>query len=254
MDLEELRVAELCALLVNGGNRGAVADRGSRAAAIDLARAARCEDDDVSRERDDLHGVHVLCDDAAADAVLVLDDADEFPELILLDAALDFPAADLLVESIEELLARRGARKARALVLLAAEVAEVEDAFCRARERHAHAVEHLDELRSCFDHALDSELVREEVAAVDRVIEMLVDGVMLALRVHAGIDAALGAEGMRTLDRAIGEQVYLAAAFADFQRRHEAGQAATDDDDLIFWFVSHSLSPFQYRVTSQSST
>ena len=243
MDLQELGVAELRTLLIDGGDGGAVADRRRRAAAVDLARAARREDDDVSGERDDLHRVHVLRDDAAADAVLVLDDADELPELVLFHAALDFPAADLLVERVEELLARRGAGEAGALVLLAAEVAEVENALRRARERHAHAVEHLDELRRGLDHALDSELVGEEVAAVDRVIEMLVDGIMLALRVHAGVDAALGAEGVGALDGAVGEEVYLAAALANLERRHEAGEAAADDDDLIFWFVSHSLSP-----------
>ena len=244
MDLEEFRVAELSALLVNSGNSRTVADRRSRAAAVYLARAARCEDDNVSRERDDLVGVHVLRDDTAADALFVLDDLDEFPELILLDAALYFPTANLLVESVEELLARRGASEDRALVLLAAEVTEVENAFSRARERHAHAVEHLDELRCSFDHALDSELVSEEVAAVDRIIEVLVDRVMLTLRVHAGVDAALCTEGVGTLDRAVREEVNLAAAFADLQRSHEAREAAAYDNNLIFWFLSHLYSPF----------
>ena len=244
MDLEEFRIAKLSALLVDSRDSRAVADRRSRAAAVNLARAARCEDDDIRRERDNLVGVHVLCDDTAADTLFVLDDLDEFPELILLDAALYFPTANLLIESVEELLARRGAGEDRALVLLAAEVAEVEDTFSRARERHTHAVEHLDELRSSFDHALDSELVSEEVAAVDRIIEVLVDRVVLALRVHAGIDAALGAEGMRTLDRAVREEVNLAAAFADLQRSHEAREAAAYDNNLIFWFLSHLYSPF----------
>ena len=240
MNLQELGVAELSALLVHSGDGGAVADRGCRAAAIYLARAARREDDCVSRERDDLVGVHVLRDDTAADTLLVADDLDELPELVLLHAALDFPATNLLVERVQELLTRRGAREDRALVLLTAEVTEVEHALSRTRERHAHAVEHLDQLRRCLDHALDGELVGEEVAAIYRIIEMLIDGVMLPLRVHAGVDAALRAQGMGAFDRAVGEQVNLAACLADFQRSHKAGEAAAYDDNLFFWFFSHS--------------
>ena len=67
---------------------------------------------------------------------------------------------------------------------------------------------------------------------------MLVNRVMLALEIHAGIDAALGAQGMGTLHRAIREEVNLAAALKDFQSSHKAGQAAAHDDNFYF-FVSH---------------
>ena len=242
MDLDELRVADVCALLVDSGNSRAVADRRSRAASEHLAGAARREDDDIGGERLDLHRVHVLRDDAAADAVLVFDDADEFPELVLLDAALDFPAANLLVERVEKLLPRRRAGEAGALVLLSAEVAEVEVAFWRARKGNAHAVEHLDELRSCLDHALDRDLVREEVAAVDRIIEMLINAVMLALRVHAGVDAALRAQRMGALDRAVGKQVDFAAELTDLDGRHETREtAAYNNDFLLFSHVGSLL-------------
>ena len=248
MNLDELGVADVCALLIDSGNSRAVADRRSRAATEHLAGAARREDNDVGGERLDLHRVHVLRDDAAADAVLVLDDADEFPELILLDAALDFPTANLLVERIEELLTRRRAGETGALVLLTAEVAKVEVAFRRAREGNAHAVEHLDELRRRLDHALDRDLVSEEVAAVDRIIEVLVNAVMLALRVHAGIDAALRTQRVGALHGAVGKQVDFAAELTDLDGRHETRETAAYNND--FFLFSHVGSLLIY--TSQT--
>ena len=43
---------------------------------------------------------------------------------------------------------------------------------------------------------LTGELIGQEVAAIYRIVEVLVDGIMLALRIHAGVDAALRAQGM----------------------------------------------------------
>ena len=159
MNLQEFGVTDFCALLVNSGYGRTIADGGSRAAAIYLTGAAGSKDYHISGESHDFVGVHVLRNDTTANAVFILDDFDEFPEFIFLDAALNFPAANLLVESIEELLTRGGAGKYGTLVLLAAEVTEVKHTFRRTRERHAHAVKHLDQLRSCFNHALNSQLV-----------------------------------------------------------------------------------------------
>ena len=97
MDLDELRVSQMGAVLVDGGHGGAVADGGSRAAPEDLARAAGGQDDHISREGNNLVGIHILGNDAAHNAILVLDDLDELPELVLLHAALNFPAAHLLI-------------------------------------------------------------------------------------------------------------------------------------------------------------
>ena len=240
MNLNELRVADMCALLIGGGNRRAVADRRCRAAAEHLAGAARSEHDHVSRECLDLIRVHVLCNNAADDAVLVLDRTDVFPELILRDLALDLPTTHLLIQCVEELLAGRRASKHGALVLLSAEVAQIQHALSRTRKRNAHAVKHLDQLRCCLNHALNGELVSEEVAAVDRIVKVLVDTVMLALGVHAGVHAALCAERMRTLHRAIGKEVDRTAALTDLHRREKTRQTAADDDNLILWYFSHS--------------
>jgi hypothetical protein len=60
-------------------------------------------------------------------------------------------AAHLLVERVEKLLARRSAREGRAVVERAAEAPEVEQAFGRAREGDAHAVEEVDD-RGAISH------------------------------------------------------------------------------------------------------
>ena len=88
-------------------------------------------------------------------------------------------------------------------MFLPAEISKVKHAFSRPRERHAHAVEHLNQLRRGFNHALDGDLVSQKVAAVNRVVEMLVNAVVFALGIHTGVDAALRAERMRTLNRAV---------------------------------------------------
>ena len=86
---------------------------------------------------------------------------EEVPELELADhllaadgdAVLVFDvdglvAAHLLVERVEELLAGRRAGERGAVEERAAEAAEVEQALGRAVERHAHAVEHVDDARA----------------------------------------------------------------------------------------------------------
>ena len=127
-------------------------------------------------------------------------------------------------------------------MLLPAEIPKIQNALRRACERHAHAIQHFDDLRRGLDHALHGHLVRQEVATVHRIVEMLVDAVMLALRVHAGVDAALGAEGVGALHRAVGKQIHLAAGLADLDRSKEPGDAAADDDDPFCCFIlSHCI-------------
>ncbi len=83
----------------------------------------------------------------------------------------------------------------------------------------------------CFAHVLDGGLVGEEVAAVDGVVEVLPGGVALALEVLGGVDAALGADGVRALDRDDGEEVDVAAGFGDLDDGGEPGEASAYYDD-----------------------
>ncbi len=100
-----------------------------------------------------LHGAEVQGADAAAGAVGVEDGGEELPAFVLGDFAFGLVAADLLVERVEELLAGGGSGEGGAVVEGAAEAAEVEQAFGRAVEGDAHAVEEVDDgralLRTC---------------------------------------------------------------------------------------------------------
>ena len=231
MDLDEFAVGVVRALLEDGGLRRAGADDGVGALAEDGADAAGGEDDGVGREGAQLHGAQVERGDAAADALGVEDGGEEFPAFVLLDLAFGFVAAHLLVERVEKLLAGGGAGKGGAVVERAAEAAEVEQALGSAIEGHAHAVEQIDDAGRGFAHGLDGRLVGEEVAAVDGVVEVLRGGVAFALQVLGGVDAALRADRVRTLDRDDREQVHVAAGFGDLDDRRESGQASANHDD-----------------------
>ena len=100
-----------------------------------------------------------------------------------------------------------------------------------AVEGDAHAVEQVDDGGGAGGHVADGGLVGEEVSAVDGVVEVLVDGVSLALEVLGGIDATLRADGVRTLDRHDGEEIDRAASFGDLDDGGETCEASSDDDD-----------------------
>ncbi len=121
--------------------------------------------------------------------------------------------------------------KAVRLIQRAAEAAEVEQAFRRAIEGNAHAVEQVDDAGRGLAHGLDRRLVGEEVAAVDGVVEVLAGGVAFALEVLGGVDAALRADRVRALDRDDGEQVNFTAHFGDLDDGGKAGEASAYDDD-----------------------
>ena len=170
--------------------------------------------------------------------------AEEVPELPLADHLLAadgdallvldvdrLVATDLLVERVEELLPGGRAGERRAVEERAAEATEVEQALGRAVERHAHAVEHVDDAGRRVGHALDGRLVREEVAAVDRLLEVDLGRVAFALRVHARVDAALRAHRVRALDGNEREEVDGNARLAELDHGREAREAAADDDD-----------------------
>ena len=86
-----------------------------------------------------LHRHQILADAAAADAVVVENRAEEIPELVLLHLAGDFPAADLVVQGVEQLLAGGGAGEGGALEERAAEAALVAKSLGRAIEGNAQA-------------------------------------------------------------------------------------------------------------------
>ncbi len=233
VDLDELSVGVVSALLVGRrGGRAGVDDR-VRGPAEDDAGAAGREHDRGRGERLDLHRVPVQRDDPAARLVRVTDEPEELPRLVLADEARDLMAAHLLVERVEELLAGRRAGERRAVVFRAAEPAKVEQAFGRPVEHHAHPVEQVDDRGRGVAHRLDGRLVGQEVAAVDRVVEMNLGRIPLTLRVDRAVDPALGADGMAPLDRNDREEVDRHSHFGRADGRHQPREAPSDDDDPL---------------------
>ena len=152
--------------------------------------------------------------------------------LVLLDLALGFVAPHLLIERIEKLLSGGGAGERRTVVKCAAEATKIQQSFRSSVERHAHAVEQINDARSRFAHGFYGRLVGEEVTAVNRVIKMLPGGVALALQILGGIDSALGADRMRALYRNDGEQIHLPTHLRDLDNCRKPSQPAANNDDF----------------------
>ena len=116
------------------------------------------------------------------------------------------------------------------MVQRAAEPAEVEEPFVGAIEGNPHAVEQVDDLRGGVAHPLHRRLLGEEVAALERVLDVDVGVVAFPFGVHGAVDSALRANGMTSLHRHDREHVDVFACLGELDDRHEPRQAATDDD------------------------
>ena len=124
------------------------------------------------------------------------------PILVLADVSGHFPAADLLVEGVEQLLAGSGPGEGRPPIERAAETALVAKTFGRPVEGHPQAVHEVDDPRRPIGQFLYRRLVLQKVAAVDGVFKMLPFAVaQLPRQVVDAVDAALGADAMRPLQR-----------------------------------------------------
>ena len=80
------------------------------------------------------------------------------------------------------------------MVLGAAEPTKVEQPFRSTREGYAHAVEQINNRRCHLAHCFGWWLVRQEIAAVNCVIEMLIGRIAFALGVDGAVYATLGAD------------------------------------------------------------
>src|SRR5437588_13111506 len=113
----------------------------------------------------------------------------------------------------------------------AAEASEVEKTFGRAREGDAHSVEEVYDRGGHLAHLLDGRLAGEEVAAVDRVVEVLPGRVALAFGVDRAVDAALRTDRVRALDGHDREEFDRVPALRDLHRRRKSGESAADNRD-----------------------
>ena len=177
------------------------------------------------------HGAEVEGGDAAGCTFGVKDGGEKLPALELAHVAGGLVASDLLIERVQQLLPGSSAGEGGAVVKRAAEAAEVEQPLGSAVEGHAHAVQQIDDGWRGLAHSLHRGLVGQKVAAIDGVIEVLCGGVALALQIFGRVDAALGADRVRALDRDDGEEIDVAAGFGDLDDRGQPGQASANHDD-----------------------
>src|ERR1700687_5227178 len=132
--------------------------------------------------------------------MVIQDERDHLPVLILLYFAGNLMTPHLFVQRIQKLLSGRGAGERRAMVLGAAKTAKVEQPFRSAREGNSHAIEKINDRRRHLAHRFGGWLIRKKVAAINRVIEMFPGGIAFAFGVNGAIDAALRTNRMRALD------------------------------------------------------
>src|SRR5215813_8569055 len=104
--------------------------------------------------------------------MIVEHEGKHLPSFVFVDPTLNFPSADLFVESVQKLLACRSSSERSTVMERTAKSAKIEQAFARPRERHSHAIEKIDDLRGHVAHSFYRRLICEKVAAVYGVVEM----------------------------------------------------------------------------------
>src|SRR5437868_4601557 len=139
MDLDELPVGIVGALLVQSGLRRSRADHRVGGFAENGANPARRNDHRVGRERANFHGPQINGANAATGTVRIDDRGQKLPVLVLLHFAFGFVPAHLLVERVKKLLAGGGPSERGAVVQSSAKAAEIEQTFGRAIKRYANA-------------------------------------------------------------------------------------------------------------------
>ena len=230
MHLHELGVRVDGAVHVGAAVGAAGIDGAVGAAAVDDSGTSGRQTNRVGGKCLDLHRPQVERGDPPAGALLVLDEREVFPVLVLAHQAVVLVPAHLLVECVEELLARRGAGERGAVVQRAAEAAEVEQPLAGAVEGHAHPVQQIDDLRSGVAHPLHRRLLGEEIAALQRVLDVDVGVVPFPFGVHRAVDATLGADRMASFDGHDREDIDVLAGLGELDDGHEPRQPAADDD------------------------
>src|SRR5262249_3058665 len=143
-----------------------------RRLAEDQTRTTGRYDHRVRRKRFQLERLQLHRDQSTTNLMIVEDERQHLPVLKLSDFPGDFVTTNLFVERVEKLLTGRSSGERGAVMFRAAKTTKVEQSFIRAREGNAHAIEQIDDRRRHLAHRFCGWLVREKVAAVNRVVEM----------------------------------------------------------------------------------
>ena len=231
MDLREAGVAEVGALAVRTPDGGRVAAHRVGGQEEHVAVAAGGQDDRVGDEGLKLAGGHIAGDDAARLA-LVDDELDHLVAGVFLDGTGRDLALERLVGADQELLTCLATRVERTGHLHATEGAVVEEAAVLAGEGDALRDALVDDVGADLGEAVDVVLTSAVVAALDRVVEETVDGVVVVAVVLRGVDTTLSGDGVRAAGGVLVEEaVDVVAHFAERGGGSAASEAGADDDD-----------------------
>src|ERR1700730_13672977 len=126
MNLNELAVGVMAALLIQSRLRRPGADHGVRRLPEDRSNAAGGGADGVGREGADFHGAQVHGANATTDAVSVEHGGEKLPVLVLLHLAFGLVTADLFVQRIQKLLGVGCTGECRKVVECPPKAAEIE--------------------------------------------------------------------------------------------------------------------------------
>src|SRR5918997_4218638 len=140
---------------------------------------------------------------------------------------------DLLLEGPDHLEPRAVADVAEPAVGVAAEGALGDPALRRPVEERAPLLELDDPLGGLLGERLDHLPVVEELPAVHSVDEVLAPGVVGVHVAHGGGYAALGHDGVRLAEQALGNYPDREAPLGRGYRRPEARAAGADDQDVV---------------------
>ena len=231
VDLREAGVAEVGALAVRAPDGGRVAAHRVGGQEEHVAVAAGRQDHRVGDEGLELAGGHVAGDDAARLALV----DDEFDHLVTRVLG-DGPGRDLtlqrLVGADQELLAGLATGVEGTRHLHATEGAVVEEAAVLAGEGDALRDALVDDVGADLGEAVDVVLAGAVVAALDRVVEETVDGVVVVAVVLRGVDTTLRGNGVRAAGGVLVEEaVDVVSHFAERGGGSAAREAGADDDD-----------------------
>ena len=231
MDLREAGVAEVGTLTVRTPDGGRVAAHRVGGQEEHVAVAAGSQDDRVGDEGLELAGGHVAGDDAARLA-LVDDELDHLVAGVFLDGASRDLTLERLVGADQQLLTRLATRVERTGHLHTTEGAVVEEAAVLAGEGDALRDALVDDVGADLGEAVDVVLASAVVAALDRVVEETVDGVVVVAVVLRGVDTTLRGDGVRAAGGVLVEEaVDVVAHFAERGGGSAAREAGADDDD-----------------------
>ena len=113
--------------------------------------------------------------------------------------------------------------------------------LCGAVKGHAQPVHQVDDDRGLVAHVADQGLMREEIPALDGIVEMDFRRIALPLGVNGGIDSPLRADGVRPFDGLVRDEDHIRLVFAELHGGGQPRQPAPDHDYFLFTLCHHSF-------------